>query len=115
MLTTTTTGDISANVPSDAVVLYRVTALAGLSVGISSPANAAVVGANPTTVTGTAIALGGVRSVIVNGVDKVRPGATAKAVPGQLPPSPASDAAASAPAGAQPASGAAAASAASGA
>ncbi|AUT58575.1 efflux RND transporter periplasmic adaptor subunit [Paraburkholderia terrae] len=53
--------------------------------------------------------------VIVNGVDKVRPGATAKAVPGQLPPSPASDAAASAPAVAQPASGAAAASAASGA
>lgn len=66
--TTTTTGDISANVPSDAVVLYRFTALAGLSVGISSPANAAVVGANPTTVTGTAIALGGVRSVTVNGV-----------------------------------------------
>jgi membrane fusion protein (multidrug efflux system) len=53
--------------------------------------------------------------VIVNGVDKVRPGATAKAVPAQLPPSPASDAAASAPAGAQAASGAAAASAASGA
>lgn len=55
--------------------------------------------------------------VIVNGVDKVRPGATAKAVPAQLPPSPASDAAAvAAPAsGAQPASGAAAASAASGA
>ncbi|ALP63882.1 efflux RND transporter periplasmic adaptor subunit [Paraburkholderia caribensis] len=53
--------------------------------------------------------------VIVNGVDKVRPGATAKAVPAQLPPSPASDAAAAAPAGAQAASGAAAASAASGA
>ena len=54
--------------------------------------------------------------VIVNGVDKVRPGATAKAVPGQLPPSPASGAqASSAPAGAQAASGAAAASAASGA
>jgi hypothetical protein len=66
--TTATTGDISANVPSDAVVLYRVTALPGLSVGISSPANGAVVGANPITVTGTAIALGGVRSVTVNGV-----------------------------------------------
>jgi hypothetical protein len=65
--TTTTTGDISANVPSDAVVLYRVTALPGLSVGISSPANGAVVGANPVTVTGTAIALGGVSSVTVNG------------------------------------------------
>jgi hypothetical protein len=66
--TTTTTGDISANVPSDAVVLYRVTALAGLSAGISSPANGAVVGATPISVTGTAIALGGVRSVTVNGV-----------------------------------------------
>jgi hypothetical protein len=66
--TTTTTGGISANVPSDAVVLYRVTALPGLSVGISSPANRAVVGATPIIVTGTAIALGGVSSVTVNGV-----------------------------------------------
>ena len=66
--TTTTTGDISANVPSDAAVLYRVTALPGLSVGISSPANGAVVGPTPITVTGTAIALGGVSSVTVNGV-----------------------------------------------
>jgi alpha galactosidase A-like protein/alpha galactosidase C-like protein/glucodextranase-like protein len=65
---TTTTGDISANVSSDAVALYRVTAQAGLSFGISTPANGSVVGTNPTTVAGTAIALGGVRSVIVNGV-----------------------------------------------
>jgi hypothetical protein len=66
--TTTTTGAISATVPSDAVILYRVTALPGLSVGISSPANGAVVGPTPITVTGTAIALGGTRSVTVNGV-----------------------------------------------
>ena len=65
---TTTTGDISANVPSDAVVLYRVTALPGLSVGISSPANGAVVGPTPITVTGTARDLSGVSSVTVNGV-----------------------------------------------
>jgi Alpha galactosidase A/Alpha galactosidase C-terminal beta sandwich domain/Glucodextranase, domain B len=65
---TATTGDISANVPSDAVVLYRVTPLPGLSVGISSPANGAVVGANPITVTGTAVSLAGVSSVTVNGV-----------------------------------------------
>ena len=72
--TTTTTGDISANVPPDAVVLYRVTALPGLSVGISAPANGAVVGANPITATGTAIALGGVSSVTVNGVAATRSG-----------------------------------------
>jgi hypothetical protein len=66
--TTTTTGAISATVPSDAVALYRVTPLSGLSFGISSPANGAVVGTNPVTVTGTAIALGGMRSVTVNGV-----------------------------------------------
>jgi hypothetical protein len=66
--TTTTTGDISANVPSDAVILYRVTALPGPSVGISSPANGAVVGATPITVTGTASANSGVSSVTVNGV-----------------------------------------------
>ncbi|MBV9805823.1 MAG: hypothetical protein JO286_01510 [Solirubrobacterales bacterium] len=66
--TTTTTGEVSANVPADAAVLYRVTALPGPSVGISSPASGAVVGATPTTVTGTASALGGVRSVTVNGV-----------------------------------------------
>ena len=59
--------------------------------------------------------------VIVQGTEKVRPGATAKGVPAQLPPGPASDAAAAgapgspAAGGAQPASGAAAASAASGA
>ncbi|SEJ25021.1 efflux RND transporter periplasmic adaptor subunit [Paraburkholderia diazotrophica] len=60
--------------------------------------------------------------VVVQGTDKVRPGAQAKGVPAQLPPAPAaSDAAAagtqsaSAPGGAQPASGTAAASAASGA
>jgi len=58
--------------------------------------------------------------VIVQGTDKVRPGAQAKGVPAQLPPAPAASGAAAAqssPAagGAQPASGAAAASAASGA
>ncbi len=66
--TTTTTGEISANVPADAVVLYRVTALPGVSVGISSPAAGAVVSATPITVSGTAIALGGVSGVTVNGV-----------------------------------------------
>jgi hypothetical protein len=64
--TTTTTGDISANVPSDAVVLYRVMPLP--SVGISSPANRAVVGATPITVTGIANANSGVSGVTVNGV-----------------------------------------------
>jgi membrane fusion protein (multidrug efflux system) len=53
--------------------------------------------------------------VIVQGTDKVRPGATAKAVPAQLPPAPAASDAATAASGAQAASGAAAASAASGA
>jgi Alpha galactosidase A/Alpha galactosidase C-terminal beta sandwich domain/Glucodextranase, domain B len=66
--TTTTSGAISASVPSDAVVLYRVTPLPGLSVGISSPANGAVVGTTPITVAGTAIDLAGVNSVTVNGV-----------------------------------------------
>jgi Alpha galactosidase A/Alpha galactosidase C-terminal beta sandwich domain/Glucodextranase, domain B len=74
--TTTTTGDINANVPPDAVVLYRVTALPGLSVGISSPASGAVIGASPIPVTGTAIALGGVRGVTVNGVAATLSGST---------------------------------------
>jgi hypothetical protein len=39
--TTTTTGDVSANVPSDAVVLLRATALQAPSVAISSPPNGA--------------------------------------------------------------------------
>ena len=72
--TTPTAGDISATVPSDGVVLYRVTALRGPSVGISSPANGAVVGPTPITVKGTAIALEGISSVTVNGVAAARSG-----------------------------------------
>ena len=64
--TTTTLGDIGANVPSDAVVLFRVRALP--SVAISSPTDGAVVGATPITVTGTAVATSGLSSVTVNGV-----------------------------------------------
>jgi hypothetical protein len=55
--TTTTTGGISASVPSDAVILYRVTP--GPLIGISSPVSGAVVGVTPITVTGTASAKSG--------------------------------------------------------
>jgi hypothetical protein len=66
--TTTTTSDISANVPSEAVALYRVTACQAPTVAISSPADGAIVGATPATITVTTSAPSCLSSVTVNGV-----------------------------------------------